>query len=93
MNSARHVLSRKGEAGPITTVQFRIKARCGETERYTRYVTCYQNTEQYCMYFFFILAPGTYSPEKVNLNKGPQYSLSGKGPTEKPINTPGMIKL
>jgi hypothetical protein len=39
--------------------------------------------------YFSNLAPGTYSPEKINLNKGPQYSLSGKGSVEKPINTPG----
>ena len=36
------------------------------------------------------LAPGTYSPEKVNLDKGPQYSLSGKGSAEKPLDTPGI---
>ena len=35
-------------------------------------------------------APGTYSPEKVNLNKGPEYSLYGKGHTEKPNNFPGL---
>lgn len=42
---------------------------------------------------FLLSAPGTYSPEKVNLNKGPQYSLSGKGPAEKLADTPGMIKV
>lgn len=40
--------------------------------------------------FTFISAPGTYSPEKVNLDKGPQYSLAGKGPVEKFIDTPGI---
>jgi len=40
------------------------------------------------VYFYFV-APGTYSPEKINLNKGPQYSLTGKGPAEKFIDTPG----
>lgn len=39
--------------------------------------------------FFYYIAPGTYSPEKVNLNKGPQYSLYGKGISEKPNNNPG----
>lgn len=37
------------------------------------------------------LAPGTYSPEKVNLNKGPEYSLYGKGLLEKPNDNPGMV--
>ena len=35
-----------------------------------------------------IVAPGTYCPEKVNLDKGPQCSLSGKGPSEKPNDNP-----
>lgn len=35
-------------------------------------------------------APGTYSPEKINLNKGPEYSLYGKGPSEKPNDVPGI---
>jgi len=34
-------------------------------------------------------APGTYSPEKVNLEKGPQYSLTGKSRIEKYNDTPG----
>lgn len=41
----------------------------------------------------FRIAPGTYSPEKVNLDKGPQYSLTGKGPAERPADTPGVCKL
>jgi len=44
--------------------------------------------------FFFskldVPAPGTYSPEKVNLEKGPQYSLTGKGRVEKCNGTPGI---
>lgn len=35
-------------------------------------------------------APGTYSPEKVNLDKGPQFSLSGKTSNDKPDNNPGL---
>lgn len=38
------------------------------------------------MYF---LAPGAYCPEKVNFNKGPEFSLSGKHILEKPTNVPG----
>lgn len=38
---------------------------------------------------FIFLAPGAYSPEKVNLNKGPEYSLFGKGKEEKSDNFPG----
>lgn len=37
------------------------------------------------------IAPGTYSPEKINLDKGPQYSLTGKGPAEKIDDTPGIV--
>lgn len=43
---------------------------------------------QHVLIYIFI-APGTYSPEKVNLDKGPQYSITGKGRVEKPDNTPG----
>jgi len=39
--------------------------------------------------FVYLAAPGTYSPEKVNMSKGPQYSLTGKGTNEKPTNMPG----
>lgn len=45
------------------------------------------------MIFFNFKAPGTYRPEKVNLNKGPQYSLYGKGISEKPNNNPGEYFL
>jgi len=48
-----------------------------------------QNCYNYRTYFY-LAAPGTYSPEKMNLDKGPQYSLSGKGMSEKPVNTPGI---
>lgn len=41
------------------------------------------------MVFIFLIAPGTYSPEKVNLDKGPQYSLTGKGVPEKLNDNPG----
>lgn len=41
--------------------------------------------------YFFHTAPGTYSPEKVNLDKGPQYSLTGKGTAPKPDDIPGMF--
>lgn len=34
-------------------------------------------------------APGTYSPEKTNSDKGPQYSLTGKGAPEKLNDNPG----
>lgn len=44
----------------------------------------------YNYHIYLFLAPGTYSPEKVNLDKGPQYSLSGKGSVEKPLDTPGI---
>lgn len=40
----------------------------------------------------FDVAPGTYSPEKINLEKGPQYSLTGKGRIEKCNGTPGKLK-
>jgi len=46
----------------------------------------------YNYHIYLFLAPGTYSPEKVNLDKGPQYSLSGKGSAEKPLDTPGIYK-
>lgn len=36
-----------------------------------------------------IAAPGAYCPEKVNLHKGPEYSLYGKGPSEKQSDVPG----
>jgi len=51
---------------------------------YNRYRIVY-----YCICESFV-APGTYSPEKVNLYKGPQYSLTGKGSIEKPANIPGV---
>lgn len=40
--------------------------------------------------YYSSTAPGDYCPEKVNLNKGPEYSLSGKGSSEKPIDNPGQ---
>lgn len=40
-----------------------------------------------------ILAPGTYSPEKVNLNRGPEYSLYGKGKEEKRNDSPGKFRI
>lgn len=42
------------------------------------------------IFFFFSLAPGAYCPEKVNLDRGPQYSLTGKGPSEKINDGPGL---
>jgi len=42
------------------------------------------------LFFFSDVAPGTYSPEKVNLEKGPQYSLTGKSRIEKCNDTPGI---
>lgn len=42
--------------------------------------------------YVFHAAPGAYSPEKVNLDKGPQYSLTGKGPTSKPNDVPGTFR-
>lgn len=39
-----------------------------------------------------VVAPGDYCPERVNLNKGPEYSLTGKGPSEKPSDTPGQCE-
>lgn len=44
----------------------------------------------YFLFFFYLTAPGTYSPEKVNLDRGPQYSLAGRGSTPKPDDIPGM---
>lgn len=43
------------------------------------------------IWIFFVIAPGTYSPEKVNLSKSPRYSLTGKGHEEKPVDTPGTL--
>lgn len=43
----------------------------------------------YILLWYLYAAPGTYSPEKVNLDKGPQYSLAGKGVPEKLNNNPG----
>lgn len=43
----------------------------------------------FCLYS---AAPGAYCPEKVNLDKGPQYSLTGKGPEPKPDDIPGMSR-
>lgn len=40
-------------------------------------------------FYYFSIAPGDYCPEKINLNKGPEYSLSGKGLSEKPNDIPG----
>lgn len=34
-------------------------------------------------------APGTYSPEKVNLDKAPRYSFGHRVQNEKPSDTPG----
>lgn len=45
------------------------------------------------MLTFFYAAPGTYSPEKVNLDKGPQYSLTGRGTPEKLSDNPGENHL
>jgi len=42
------------------------------------------------LFFFSDVAPGTYSPEKVNLEKGPEYSLTGKNQIEKCNDTPGI---
>lgn len=42
--------------------------------------------------YFFYAAPGAYSPEKVNLDKGPQYSLTGKGSAPKPDDVPGTLR-
>lgn len=39
------------------------------------------------------VAPGTYGPEKINLDKGPQYSLAGKGVPEKLNSNPGEWHL
>ena len=38
-------------------------------------------------------APGTYRPEKFNLDKGPQFSISGKHHVDKPDSTPGKSSL
>lgn len=38
-------------------------------------------------------APGRYSPERVNLDKGPQFTISGRNNIEKPDNNPGTIIL
>lgn len=40
-----------------------------------------------------IIAPGTYSPEKLKLNKGPEYSLYGKGRESKVDNIPGKKNI
>lgn len=45
------------------------------------------------MNFNFFLAPGTYCPEKVYSPRGPQYSLSGKGPSQKISDIPGIYFL
>lgn len=37
------------------------------------------------------LAPGTYTPEKVNLDKAPQYSFGIRTPLDKPNTNPGII--
>lgn len=42
------------------------------------------------MYNWILPAPGTYSPEKMILGKGPSYSLSGKPHPEKPNDIPGI---
>lgn len=44
-----------------------------------------------CTHYFipFSTAPGTYCPEKVNLDKGPQYSISGKHYVDKKDDVPG----
>lgn len=39
--------------------------------------------------FRFDTAPGTYSPEKMKQERGPQYSLTGKSQIEKCNGTPG----
>lgn len=44
-----------------------------------------------CTFSFRHAAPGTYSPEKINLSKGPQYSLTGKGLDLKPSDVPGTF--
>lgn len=47
------------------------------------------NYHKFNFSFLLNVAPGTYSPEKVNLEKGPQYSISGKPPSDKPNDNPG----
>ena len=37
-----------------------------------------------------IIAPGAYCPEKVRLDKAPQYSFGLRTIVEKPNDTPGM---
>lgn len=44
------------------------------------------------MKILFILAPGSYSPEKCNMEHQPAYSFGGRYDTEKPYKTPGKIK-
>lgn len=39
--------------------------------------------------FFHFVAPGTYSPEKVNLDKSPRYSFGLKTSYEKTSDIPG----
>lgn len=36
-----------------------------------------------------MLAPGTYSPEKVKLDATPRYSFGLRTPLDKPSDTPG----
>jgi len=45
----------------------------------------------YFVIWYLYAAPGTYSPEKVNLDKGPQYSLTGKGSVSKTNDVPGTF--
>lgn len=50
------------------------------------------NLRLLCVFrFIFVKAPGAYSPEKINLDKGPRYSLAGKGPAEKSNDNPGKV--
>lgn len=38
----------------------------------------------------YFVAPGAYCPEKVKLDKAPQYSFGLRTPIEKPNDTPGI---
>jgi len=62
-----------------------IKSSCFNVIKFNNYY------HLFLLLFFISSAPGTYSPEKVNSDRGPQYSLTGKGPAEKPTDTPGEI--
>lgn len=59
------------------------------------FILCVLHLLSFINIFFchFAVAPGTYSPEKVNLEKGPQYSLTGKARVEKCNGTPGTTEI